>query len=186
MKNKYLLTFLIIFYWSNYAFAQASETSEFSINIKFDTNIPLDKIGVYFYERTNNYFEKINYKINTDKRELQLFGKNHYVSGVGYAFPTIVFSYNEKVTDEHSNQEVEIERLFFLVTDYFDTYPKDFDTEIKFTDEKPNILVKRERIKTDFIYETENITDFKWNMLWKIREQFAVSNTKIRISELTN
>jgi hypothetical protein len=69
MKVRTFTILLITIIWRNLSFGQASDRSEFSFTIEFEKTIPIKKIEVFYFERTYNYFEKVNYKIDKSKNQ---------------------------------------------------------------------------------------------------------------------
>ena len=94
------------------------------------------------------YKRQVNYCLNISENEIEVFGENNYVIEV--SFPTIIFSLKEKKTyHNHMNIETEtaeMQKLFFLVN-YKGSFEKDFDKELKFSHNKPNIRIKYKNIQ---------------------------------------
>ncbi len=151
MKPKhYILTFFILF--SGLAFGQASGSADFSFNVKFEKDIPLEEIEIFYFNKGGNNFTKINYKLNISDNEIELFGNHHFIVGAG--FPLIVFSHKGKMIYETTNEETETLNLFYLIIkrDTFHKDDEDFNKELKFSKEKPNVIVGFENVRGKIIY----------------------------------
>ena len=146
MKDFIILIFIII---PNFAFGQASGSGNFMINVKFEKEIPVEELEVYYYETSHNRIDKVNFKLNTIENTIEIFGHNDFVVGAG--FPIIVFSHKGKkiYTKTHfaeDNEETETLNLFYLIIKQDSFNGGDFDKELKFSYEKPNIIVRFENI----------------------------------------
>ena len=133
-------------------------SNKFNFKVKFDKDIPVENIDVFYIEKSGNYFEHVNYCLNISENEIEVFGENNYVIEV--SFPTIIFSLKEKKTyHNHMNIETEtaeMQKLFFLVN-YKGSFEKDFDKELKFSHNKPNIRIKYKNIQGRLVYDVESI-----------------------------
>ncbi len=161
--------------------AQKGAENSFSITITFDSKISLSNIQVHYFETDKNDFDIINYKVNTEKNQIELFGHHKFVVGSFY-FPTIIFTTKNKLKREYSNEENEVEFSYYLVTNY-ETYYKDepyklnFDKEIYFEKDQPNIIVNTKRVNKKIEFYIEKSSNLKFN-------QNRTSNTKVKINEM--
>jgi len=150
--QKYILSFFILL--STMVFGQGSGTADFSFKVKFKKDIPIEKIEVLYFVKDGSRFNKINYKVNTSNNEIELFGNNYFIIGAG--FPTIVFSYKEDKLYKYDNDlsEREIQNLFYLIIKK--DRLKNLDKELKFSKEKPNIIVDYKNNKGVINWEVSN------------------------------
>ncbi|WP_131725559.1 MULTISPECIES: hypothetical protein [unclassified Chryseobacterium] len=140
-----LITLLV----SVFIHAQASGSTDFKFKVKFDKDIPADKIEVLHFRNGGNYFEKINLKRNITTNEIELSGRNHYI--VGAQFPLIVFSFRERKNDYYE-PEKKIETLNFFYLKIAKDKIGDIDKEIKFTRQFSALTVDYKYIKEKIVY----------------------------------
>ena len=135
-------------------FGQASGTADFSIKVKFEKGIPVDKMEAFYFTRSGSRFNKINYKVNASKNEIELFGNNYFIIGAG--FPIIVFSYKEEklYKYDYDLSEREVQNLFYLIIKK--DRLENLDKELKFSKEKPNITVNYKNNKGVINWEISN------------------------------
>jgi hypothetical protein len=172
-----LIILVLFFTFSHFIFGQASSSSDFLFEVKFDKNIPIRNIEVHYYQVPGNHFKKINYSLDCLNNKIKLFGSIDFI--VGAPFPTIIFSYKETIKENESSKINEITSLFYLVSTE-ETYESNFNKEILFSKEKPNILVEHKNIKGKIIYKIKQFEEYF------IPSDFNVSysNRKIKIIEL--
>lgn len=175
MNKKTLFALITFISFSGSLLAQSSGSEEFSLTFKFKKNIPIENIDIYYNYNNGNKLKDVNYKINSKENQLILFGENHFIYGV--SFPTIVFSYNEKIYDSYTNKEVEFRHSFYFITDNFEHY-KYYKGRLNFTKNEPNIVVTLDR-KKDSIYKTKKIYHLNWEML-----KSSFSNNRIKVKKL--
>lgn len=136
MKHKlYILISFILF--SGVAFGQTTGKNVFNVKIRFDKEIPVDKIEVFYnHEGLKNSFKYVNYRIDKIKNEIELFGENGWIIGGKHVchFPVIVFSYSEmKKYDNGFNkkEERQTNTFYYLINEDY-TFENGFDKEILF------------------------------------------------------
>ena len=172
MKNIFLFT---SFFFSKLLFSQAAISENFSLTINFEKNIPIKRLEAYYYNKPNNYIYSFEIKTNDFDNSITIKGKNHFI--VDVKFPTIYFIYTD-----NSNQELERKNIFYLVTgEGISSYNENINQIIKFSTEKPNILVSAENVNGKLIYQIENYTsnDIKYSN--DLRENLNITNSSIRL-----
>lgn len=157
---KYIAILIIL---SNFTYGQASGSGDFLINIEFEQSIPVEQIKVAYYQSDGQHIEKIKFKTDSLKGTIEIYGHHSFVVGAG--FPVVVFSYNERMLfDSNHNsitdieEVIEIEHLYYLMIqqDNFSTSNEDFRFNLKFSNEKPNIIIKSENINGKIEYNISN------------------------------
>lgn len=93
MKTK-LYTLVLLLSLSHLVFGQASNSSNFFINVEFEKNIHVEEIEAYYYQASNNIIERISFKPDSSKNTIEISGHHNYVVGAG--LPVIVFSHKGK------------------------------------------------------------------------------------------
>ncbi len=158
LKNIEIKTYIILLFAiiSNFAFGQATTTYDFSFKVKFEHDIPVQKIEIYYYEKPGNSFREINYRINTKNNEIELFGRNHCI--IGASFPLIVFSNKKEEVYKPTNEKAEIQDLFYLITK-MDSYYNDFNKELEFSLSYPSIVVSAGYIEEKLVYNVYNFLE---------------------------
>jgi len=163
MKN---LIFLICIIISNTIFGQASNSSDFFINVEFEKDIPVEEIEAYYYQASNNHIERISFKPDSLKNTIEISGHHNYVVGAG--LPVIVFSHKgKKIYDSYfdgstnirvEKEEAEIQNLYYLVISIagFSSANEDFRKKLKFSNEKPNIIIRYESVNGNIRYNVSN------------------------------
>lgn len=131
------------------AFGQGSSSSDFKLTVKFEAAIPVADVYSFYYKMAGNDFDRIQIKKDTVLNELVISGHNSYIHVVH--FPTLVFTYTEKVLDSISEEHFTRTRQFLLFSNSFETYNSTVDVDtFEFSIEKPNILVDMERRPNEF------------------------------------
>ncbi|WP_146106897.1 hypothetical protein [Polaribacter porphyrae] len=177
MKKSFLIYLSILIFLCQNSFAQSSGTAEFSLTFKFAKNIPVEKLDLHYSYTNGNTFYKINYKVDTKKNRLTLFVKNHFIYGV--TFPTIIFTYNEQLYDNNSEEKIEIKRQYYFITKKTEYYKEAYKIKYKFKNELPNIIV--EAINKDQAkYNVKNIATLAWE-----GRNYHLSNRMVKIKKLT-
>lgn len=163
MKNLIILISIII---SHFAFGQASNSSDFLINVVFEENIPVSEIEVFYFKASNNHIERISFNTDSIKNEIEISGHHNYVVGAG--LPVIIFSHKGKmIYDSHfdgstnprkEKEEAEIQNLYYLVITQagFSTSAKNFHKKLRFSNEKPNIIIRYENNSGEIRYNVSN------------------------------
>lgn len=90
------------------AFAQASGSQEVAFKVRFEKDIPVKDLKVYYYATAGSYFERVQFEANSADNSIRISGYNHYVVGVG--IPTFVFVQEEAYTDPYSEYKVSREK----------------------------------------------------------------------------
>lgn len=150
MKTK-LYIFLILISLSHFAFGQRGDSHNFNFKVKFDKNIPVDSLQIFYIEQESrlNAINTISYETNK-KNEIILKGENYSIAAAGNYFPIIIFSLKENKFSKNSNEKIETYRLFYLISE-IETYLKgDIDKEIFFQNSNYPYF-----IRVDFIWENE-------------------------------
>ncbi len=176
MKNLIIFFFLV---FSITTFGQATATENFSFKVKFDKEIPIEKLKIYYIEKSGNDFININYKLNISENEIELFGKNHYVFEVG--FPSIIFSLKGVKIYEQNNEIAETQKLFYLISNK-GSFDNTFDKELNFSLNKSNIKIDYENIDGKLVYQVENISDNWINSYFA--DSLITSNMVVKINPL--
>jgi hypothetical protein len=132
------------------SFGQASWFDFFSIHVKFDKSIPVSELELSYFERSNNYFDSIHFKIDTIANELEINGCNIYV--VGAPFPLIIFSLDEATTRKENSEIIHVSNMFYLVTSSIESYVQ-FDKELLFDKESVALVVSGKNIDGKWIHQ---------------------------------
>jgi hypothetical protein len=172
-----LIILVLFFTFSHFIFGQASGSSDFLFEVKFDKNIPIRDIEVHYYPVPGRHFEKVNYSLDCLNNKMKIFGHIHFV--VGAPSPKIVFSYKETIKENESGKINEITSLFYLVSTE-EIYESNLNKEIFFSKEKPNILVEHKNIKGKIIYKIKQFEEY----FVPLGFMQSFSNRKIKINEL--
>lgn len=165
MKNLLIIISILI---SQFAFGQASNISNFFISVDFEKDIPVSEIEVFYYTASNNNIERINFKTDISKNAIEISGVHNYVVGAG--LPVIVFSHKKKmiynshfdnydsINPRKEKEEAEIQNLYYLVISIagFSSANEDFRKKLKFSNEKPNIIIEHEYINGNVRYNVSN------------------------------
>lgn len=169
MKNLLIIISILI---SQFVFGQASNISNFYISVDFEKDIPVSEIEVFYYTASNNHIERINFKTDISKNAIEISGVHNYVVGAG--LPVIVFSHKKKmiynshfdnygsINPRKENEEAEIQNLYYLVISIagFSSANEDFRKKLKFSNEKPNIIIELEYINGNVRYNVSNEPDY--------------------------
>lgn len=135
MKQKIfiLISFILL---SGVAFGQRDDGNAFSVKIKFDKEIPVEEIRVYYTEANQtsvNDFKKVNYRAIKETNEIDLVGENIWIAGNNSHFPVIVFSHSEN--KEYGSNKPKEERLtkiiYYLINEDY-SFEEGFNKEILF------------------------------------------------------
>lgn len=133
MKNLIILLSILV---TNLAFGQRDDGNKFSVKIKFDKDIPVKELQVYYTEAdytNNNSFKNVNYRVHPETNEIELVGENFWIAGNNSNFPLVVFSHSEK--NKYNSNELNEERLkrtfYYLMNDNY-SFDEDFNKEILF------------------------------------------------------
>jgi len=161
------ITILIFIILSNFTYGQASSWGDFLINIEFEQSIPVEQIEVAYYQSAGQHIEKIKFKTDSLKSTIEISGHHSFVVGAG--FPVVVFSYKERILNDSNHNSItdieeviEIENLYYLIIqkDSFSTSDEDFHFNLKFSNEKPNIIIRYENISGKLKYNVSNEPDY--------------------------
>jgi len=90
------------------AFAQASGSQEVAFKVRFEKDIQVKDIKVY-YTMGGSSFEWIQFEANSADNSISITGYNHYVVGVG--IPTFVFVQEEPYIDPYSENKLNQEKV---------------------------------------------------------------------------
>ena len=177
MKNLILFIFIL---FSKLLFSQASGSADFSLNINFDKKIPVDQLLVFCYTKSGNRIESVELKVDKVNNSINISGRNDFIIPV--SFPILYFLYTEKVKiDEHSNQELEKNNIFYLVTGFgIKSYNKNINHIIKFSKEEPNILITSKNENGNQSFHIENFEKNTINQ--DFQEAMKVSNTSLKLN----
>jgi len=155
--KKYILLFFILL--STMVFGQRGDVGYFSFKVKFEKDIPVEKIEVFYLKDIRNIFNKINYRVNVSDNEFEIFGTNSFVVGQ-HLFSKILFSYKEEKLFKYDYDltEKEVQNLFYLIGE-FDTFPSNdsLKKEIKFSKEYPNIIISNKN-ENGIIWDVSKIS----------------------------
>lgn len=188
MKN---LIFLICIIISNTIFGQASNSSDFFINVEFEKDIPVEEIEAYYYQASNNHIERISFKLDSSKNTIEISGHHNYVVGAG--LPVIVFSHKgKKIYDSYfdgstnirvEKEEAEIQNLYYLVISKagFSSANEDFRKKLKFSNEKPNIIIRYENANGKIRYNISNEPHYFLPVY-----EMSISNKLVKIRKSEN
>ena len=176
MKNFIIFLFLT---FSTTSFGQATTTENFCFKVKFDKEIPIEKLKIYYMEKSGNNFININYRLKVTENEIELFGKNHYVIEIG--FPPIIFSLQGVKIYEKNREMAETQKLFYLISKK-GSFDKTFDKLLNFSLNKSNINVEYENNAGKLVYKVENFSD-SWINLY-FANSLVTSNTVVKINPL--
>lgn len=170
-KNYLLLITLLL---SLFMHAQASGSADFMFKVKFDKDIPINKIEVLHFSTGGSYFKKIDLKRNSTNNEIEFSGINHYI--VGAKFPLLVFSFRERSKDRY-NAEKETETLKFFYLKIAKDKIGDIDKEIRFTRQFPVLKVEYQYINEKIVY---SVSAEKADYL---HEEVPVINELVKVDE---
>ncbi|WP_185654187.1 hypothetical protein [Elizabethkingia meningoseptica] len=175
--NNLIIFFFLLF--SINTFGQATTTENFCVKVKFDKEIPIEKLKIFYMEKSGNDFISVNYRLNISENEIEIFGENHYVIEVG--FPAIIFSLQGVKIYEQNKEMTETLKLFYLISNK-GSFDKSFDKELKFSLNKPNIKIDYDSIEGKLVYQVEYISDSWVNSNFK--DLLITSNTVVKINPL--
>lgn len=174
MKKLIVFVFILfpIFFYS-----QASSSGEFNLTISFERDIPVSKISAYTYVKSGNSIETVNVKIDSLSNSITITGTNHYIIPVN--FPILYFSYSENIRiNKNSNQQLESSKFFYLINKGLVTYDKNY--KLKFSKQKPNILIKAENKNG---VETYNIETFdSWDGNYLFLKNLNITNEVLKLN----
>ena len=174
MKN--LIVFIFILFPKVF-YSQASSSGKFNLTIFFEKDIPVSKLNTYCYEKGGNNITSVIVKIDSENNSITVKGRNHYVTRVN--FPILYFSYSEKIQiDENSDQQFERNRIFYLVNDGLTTYDENYN--LKFTKDKPNILIKTENKNGVESFSIENYDD--WGGNYYFNKNIKITNNVLKLN----
>ena len=175
-KMKKLIVFIFILL-PKFFYSQASSSGEFNITVSFERNIPVSKISAYSYVKSGNWIKTVNVKIDSLSNSITIKGTNHYIIPVN--FPILYFSYSENIRiNEDSNQQLERSKIFYLINEKLTTYDENY--ELKFTKDKPNILIKAENKNG---VETENVETFdSWDGNYLFLKNLNITNEVLKLN----
>jgi hypothetical protein len=179
MKNLILFTLILC---SKLLFSQASGSANFSLNINFEKNIPVDQLEIFCYSKNGNTIESVEIKIDKANNSVNIIGRNHFVIPV--SFPTLYFSYVDKTKlNQHSKQETERKNIFYLVTGLgIRSYDENINQIIKFSKEKPNVLITSKNENGKMIYKVENLNSWDINTYQYLKENLNISNSALKLN----
>src|SRR5690554_6401550 len=136
MKIKpYILTFFILL--SGVVFGQRSDGNIFSFKVKFERDIPVAEIEVFYTEYQNmsyNEFGEINDMVNIETNEIELYGSNVWISGNNSYFPIIIFIHSELKEYNKLNNNIEqrlTNTLYYFINESY-SFEEEFNKEILF------------------------------------------------------
>ncbi|WP_426277266.1 hypothetical protein ACN9MN_17910 [Chryseobacterium sp. S-02] len=178
MKN---LIVLIVILFSKLLFSQASASAQFNLTIYFEKDIPVEKLQTYCYSKAGNAIKTVEVKIDKENNSIILTGTNHFVIPV--SFPVLYFSYTDKVRiNDQTKQELERNNIFYLVSGFsISSYDEDKNRIIKFSKEKPNILITSKIENGKKILNIENFKDWDVNHQ-HFKENLDISNTSLKLN----
>src|SRR5690554_1080436 len=133
--KKYILSFFILL--STMVFGQRDAGNIFSFKVKFERDIPVAEIEVFYTKYQNmpyNEFEEINYKVNIETNEIELYGSNVWISGNNSYFPIIIFIHSELKEYNKLNNNIEqrlTNTLYYLINENY-SFEEEFNKEILF------------------------------------------------------
>lgn len=133
--KKYILLFFILL--STMVFGQRDDGNGFSFKVKFERDIPVAEIKVFYTKYQNmrhNEFEEINYKVNIETNEIELYGSNVWISGNNSYFPIIIFIHSELKEYNKFNNKTEqrlTNTLYYLINENY-SFEEEFNKEIFF------------------------------------------------------
>lgn len=130
----YILTFIILL--SGTAFGQRDDGNVFSVKIKFDKDIPVEEIQVFYTEASQtsvNDFKNVNYRAIKETNEIELVGENIWIAGNNSHFPVIVFSHSEnKEYVSNKPKEERLTKIFYYLVNEDYSFEEGFNKEILF------------------------------------------------------
>ena len=136
-----------------YTFSQASGSANFTFEVKFEADIPLNNIELSYFPKGGNHFEKINYTADTVQHKLLIYGSNHFVLHV--TFPTLVFSIKTKAISPYSQKEIDVTDNYYLISEGPLTALWNTPKALKFTKEAPNIILNQIQLGQDYTSRNE-------------------------------
>ncbi|WP_299365913.1 hypothetical protein [Winogradskyella sp.] len=159
-------TILIFIIFSNCVYGQASSWGDFFISIEFEKDIPVKQIEVAYYQSAGQNIERINFYPDSLKNTIEISGHHGFV--VGASFPVVVFSYKERILNDSNHNglreegKIEVENLYYLIIqkDSFSTSDEGFNSKLKFSNEKPNIIIRHKNINGKIKYNVSNEPDY--------------------------
>ncbi|MEN9337432.1 MAG: hypothetical protein RLZZ500_2419 [Bacteroidota bacterium] len=153
------------------AFGQASGSSDIKVTFQFDWKFPIDKIKIYVFEKSGNYFEKIECTSNPQTNSITLSGRNHFITGV--RFPTLVCSYEGVVYI--NNKPYEKNKLFYIITDREESIALD---ESLFLSEQDGVV----ELKSFFDFDHYHTEIIRYQELMQLpNTKFLFSNSLLRL-----
>lgn len=175
------LTVLIVILFSTLLFSQASGRSNFSFNIDFEKNIPVDRLEVFCYTKAGNTLESVNVKIDKANNSMSITGTNHFIIPVN--FPTLYFSYSDKAElNGDSKQVIERKNSFYLVTGPgIESYSNNNGKKIRFSKELPNILITSKYDDRETSYRIEYFGPDS-NINRYFNENLQISNSTLKLN----
>lgn len=175
------LILLIVFLFSELLFSQASGSSNFSLHIDFEKNIPVDRLEVFCYTKAGNTLEFVNVKIDKANNSMSITGTNHFVIPV--KFPTLYFSYIDKTElNGNSKQVIERKNSFYLVTGPgIESYSNNNGKKIRFSKELPNILITSKYEDKETSYRIEYFSADS-NINRYFNENLEISNSALKLN----
>jgi hypothetical protein len=182
----FLTASLILFPF--FCFSQASRSSDFQLEVKFGKEVAVQHIEPFYYKRSNNHFNDINYTVDTINNSISLYGNNNRV--VGVPFPTLFFSYRSKDSSNfYRNDHEPFERIqcFYIITGFgIESYNQRNVQALFFRKDDMAILTEMENGENLLITKTSVSTglteQFKSNMeigyeIIKINKQKIFQNS---------
>lgn len=177
MKKLLILTAILII---SFAFGQRGDSFNFNLKVKFEESIPVENIELYYLDNVSNRFNSVNYRMNK-QNEIEIYGVNYCIAGAGSFFPTIIFSLKESKPIDNSNEAIKTYKLFYLISET-DTYPKDFDKEIFFTNSENPYFIKVD-FNWDYINKSYKVEQIPLNQLSKdLLKVITSNNTFVKIN----
>ena len=174
MRN--LIVFIFILFPLLF-YSQASSSGEFNLTISFERDIPVSKLSTYCYAKSGNNIQSVIVKIDCENNSITIRGENHYIFPVN--FPILFFSYPENTQiNKNSNQQIERNKIFYLINEGLVTYDKNYN--LKFSKEKPNILIKAENKNGVESYNIENYDNWSGNYLFS--KNLNVTNEVLKLN----
>jgi len=178
MKNIILFIFIL---FSKFLFSQATDSAGFNLTINFEKDIPVENLQVYCYTKAGNTIQAINIKIDKTSNSINLSGTNSFVIPVN--FPTLFFLYTDKAKlHELSDEKIERNNVFYLATGFgITSYNENINHIVRFSKEKPNILITLKNKNGQRLYEVQNFDFWEIGTNQYLKENLNLSNSTLRL-----
>ena len=156
---------------------QASSQSDFKLQLKFDKQIPVVDLDLFYFKKAGNRFDKINFSVDSINNQITLYGTNNYVLYV--TFPTIVFQHKKRLDNAELNEAI---YSFYLVSGgALSSYTGQQSKEVLFSYANANITLSLEFHNHN---DTHKVMDVKrTRTISGYENKLSLSNERIKIKK---